>query len=428
MNGKRNIKHNESASVRFLMTVICVIAVIMVTVYFIGAQFRPDTDGELSDDTGIQVDGTGGDDGVTMAGPRDELIADTDFTVYISLTFTSSAEASPGTTGGDVPSNGGQIPENTDVPDGSGDETPPENGADTENRPDVAEDYPEIVICDHKWRDATCSFPAMCRLCGMEGAHALGHDYSVATCTDAAVCVRCGAVSEKALGHDWSGATCTEAKVCRRCGVTGGDPLGHKWQDATCAKPETCSRCGETRGEALEHKWRDATCTDPEKCSRCGKTRGEPAGHKWRDATTTSPRKCSVCGAKKGDRLPNPIKVSAFSYTDEELDMLARLIYLEAGTKSYDGMLAVATVVMNRVRSSNFGNSIVSVITAPGQFTTKEKLDSVNAPESCYRAARECLGGDLYDRDILFFKAASGGTGWGGRTYCFSVGNNYFYT
>lgn len=428
MNGKRNIKHNESASVRFLMTVICVIAVIMVTVYFIGAQFRPETDTETSGDTDKKTDIIIDENpGGVAVGPPEKLTADTDFTVYISLVFSSSTEPSAGTAGStdesDEPSPDTQEPESTEVPDDTDEVSPPES------EPDETDDYPVIVLCDHhRLREATCTSPAICKLCGVQIEPALGHEYSEATCTEAAACTRCGEVSKKALGHDWRDATCTESKVCRRCGKESGDPLGHKWQDATCTKPETCSRCGETRGEELGHKWREATCTAPETCKNCGKTRGDPAGHKWRDATTSSPSKCSVCGLTKGDRLPDPIKVSAFSYTADDLDMLARLIYLETGTSSRDGMRAVATVVLNRVRSGRFDNTIEGVITAPGQFTTREKLNSIKAPDVCYEVAKECLAGNLYDRDILYFRLASGSTSWGSRTYCFTIGGNYFYT
>jgi spore germination cell wall hydrolase CwlJ-like protein len=57
------------------------------------------------------------------------------------------------------------------------------------------------------------------------------------------------------------------------------------------------------------------------------------------------------------------------SYSQEELRLLACLVHSEAGTQSYEGKLAVANVVLNRVKSSKYGGSIKSVIYQPGQFS-----------------------------------------------------------
>ena len=74
--------------------------------------------------------------------------------------------------------------------------------------------------------------------------------------------------------HEWREATCTEPKTCTLCGETEGEALGHKWSSATCASPKTCVRCGMTEGEALGHDWIEATCTEPKTCHRCGTTEG----------------------------------------------------------------------------------------------------------------------------------------------------------
>lgn len=56
-------------------------------------------------------------------------------------------------------------------------------------------------------------------------------------------------------------------------------------------------------------------------------------------------------------------------YTDEELKLLSCLVHAEAGDQSYEGKLAVANVVLNRVKSSKYPNTIRNVIYQPGQFT-----------------------------------------------------------
>lgn len=461
MDGKRYVRRNkDSASVRFLMTLICIIAVIMVTVYFIGAQFRPETDGTTKDKENSLINAEPDFPNELSTGqskPADETDPpeDENFKVYITFNSSQPEPTPPGDETDDETDTGNSGSSGVDSPieSGEGSMTDTDPVTDNTDLPDEpSADIPVELEHEHDW-EISCTEPAVCKRCGIKGLPAPGHDFSAATCTAPETCSRCGETRGEASGHKWVDATCKSPKTCSVCGKESGEALGHKWKSATCQAPETCSRCGETRGDVAEHdwesatctkpktcsvcgkesgeelghKWNDATCTTPETCSRCGRTRGEAAGHKWTEATTTSPSKCSVCGLEKGDRLPNPIKVSAFDYTEEEYMMLARLVYVEAGSRSYDGMRAVATVVLNRVRSSGFGSTIKAVITAPGQFATGD-LSNINPPAICFDAIDECLAGNLYDSEILYFKASSTGKSWGNRTFCFTVGDNNFYT
>ncbi len=57
------------------------------------------------------------------------------------------------------------------------------------------------------------------------------------------------------------------------------------------------------------------------------------------------------------------------SYSEEDLKLLACLVHAEAGSQSYEGKLAVANIVLNRVKSSKYPDSIKAVIYQPGQFS-----------------------------------------------------------
>lgn len=57
------------------------------------------------------------------------------------------------------------------------------------------------------------------------------------------------------------------------------------------------------------------------------------------------------------------------SYSQDELRLLACLVHAEAGTQSYEGKLAVANVVLNRVNSSKYPDTIKAVIYQSGQFS-----------------------------------------------------------
>lgn len=102
--------------------------------------------------------------------------------------------------------------------------------------------------------------------------------------------------------------------------------------------------------------------------------------------------------------------VDAYNYTDEELTLLAGIIEAEAGSVSYPGMVAVGSVVMNRVASPNFSNTIEGVIYSPYQFEpvsigTYAVILARGPAESCYQAAQDVLNGK---RNVpnYYFKAA----------------------
>lgn len=106
--------------------------------------------------------------------------------------------------------------------------------------------------------------------------------------------------------------------------------------------------------------------------------------------------------------------------------LLAALIYCEAGCESYEGKLAVGAVVMNRVRSGAYPNSIHGVIYASGQFTPalNGKLNSVYASGSysaeCVQAAQEALAGVSNVGDLTHFRRNNGREG-------LVIGNHVFY-
>ena len=86
----------------------------------------------------------------------------------------------------------------------------------------------------------------------------------------------------------------------------------------------------------------------------------------------------------------------AVGTTDDVL--LAALVQCEAGNQPYEGQLAVAAVVMNRVRSGAYPDTIGGVIYASGQFTPAgsgkvEQRVKLGVKESCLKAAREAING-----------------------------------
>lgn len=113
--------------------------------------------------------------------------------------------------------------------------------------------------------------------------------------------------------------------------------------------------------------------------------------------------------------------------TDADTTMLlAALIQCEAGGESYEGQVAVGAVVMNRVRSSAYPDSIHGVIYASGQFTpamngkVNRVYESGRIYESCIKAAQEALSGVSNVGDCTHFRRNNGRQG-------IVIGNHVFY-
>lgn len=104
---------------------------------------------------------------------------------------------------------------------------------------------------------------------------------------------------------------------------------------------------------------------------------------------------------------------SSSSVSSSDLDLMAAIIYCEAGNQSYEGMVAVGAVVMNRVASSSFPNSVSEVIYQSGQFTPAYSgaLSSALAngvPSACYDAASAALAGENPVGGAMYFNTGSG--------------------
>jgi hypothetical protein len=79
--------------------------------------------------------------------------------------------------------------------------------------------------------------------------------------------------------------------------------------------------------------------------------------------------------------------------TDEERQLLARLIWVEAQGECEEGQQAVAEVVLNRMASENFGNTLSSVIYAEGQFRSVPFLDDAEPYQAQYDAIERAIYG-----------------------------------
>lgn len=130
-------------------------------------------------------------------------------------------------------------------------------------------------------------------------------------------------------------------------------------------------------------------------------------------------------GTSTGDNTTGSDASGGGTVNASDVAMLAALIQCEAGGESYEGKLAVGSVVMNRVDSSYFPDTVVGVIYQSGQFSPVASgrfavVLSSGADASCVQAATEVLAGTR-TLNCLYFRRNNGlinGT---------VIGNHVFY-
>lgn len=130
-------------------------------------------------------------------------------------------------------------------------------------------------------------------------------------------------------------------------------------------------------------------------------------------------------GTSTGDNTTGSDTSGGGTVKASDAAMLAALIQCEAGGESYEGKLAVGSVVMNRVDSSYFPDTVVGVIYQSGQFSPVASgrfavVLSSGADASCVQAATEVLAGTR-TLNCLYFRRNNGlinGT---------VIGNHVFY-
>ena len=120
--------------------------------------------------------------------------------------------------------------------------------------------------------------------------------------------------------------------------------------------------------------------------------------------------------------------ISEITFAEGDRYLLANLIYCEAGGESYEGQVAVGAVVMNRVLSSVYPNTITGVIYQSGQFSPVASgrlalaLAENRATAKCYEAADAAMNGTTNVGNCVYFR-----TPIEGITPKYRIGGHIFY-
>ncbi len=159
---------------------------------------------------------------------------------------------------------------------------------------------------------------------------------------------------------------------------------------AACADPSAAGSASEASGSDSQASYAEYTGTQPEAADTQEAAQAEASYGEYTEAQaaqTDAPAQEST--ASSGGNAYG-------SYSD--LDLLAAIIWCEAGNQSYDGMVAVGQVVMNRVASPSYPNTISEVLNQPGQFTpassgTLQSALASGVNSTCYQAAQDAMNG-----------------------------------
>lgn len=112
----------------------------------------------------------------------------------------------------------------------------------------------------------------------------------------------------------------------------------------------------------------------------------------------------SMCTVETIER-PEPL---FGKFTEREIDLMAQLVWHEAGNQDMVGKMLVADTVLNRMESEQFPNTVEEVIFQKGQYTTAKVLGRIEPPIDCYGAVLSEIDGERYNTEVIFFGRAYG--------------------
>lgn len=120
---------------------------------------------------------------------------------------------------------------------------------------------------------------------------------------------------------------------------------------------------------------------------------------------------------------------STSTNSSSDLNLLARLVYAEARGEPYTGQVAVASVVLNRVKSSSFPNTVSGVIYQSGAFSVvSDGQINLTPNETARKAAQDAINGwDPSYGSIYYFNPKTATSSWiWSRPVTVVIGNHRF--
>lgn len=137
-----------------------------------------------------------------------------------------------------------------------------------------------------------------------------------------------------------------------------------------------------------------------------------------------------IVGAKTAAALGMSLKGTDNSSTsNNDLYLLAKCVHAEARGESYTGQVAVAAVILNRVKSADFPNTIAGVIYQPWAFTAvNDGQINLEPNQTAYNAARDAMNGwDPTYGALYYYNAKTATSKWiFNKKTTVTIGNHIF--
>ena len=159
------------------------------------------------------------------------------------------------------------------------------------------------------------------------------------------------------------------------------------------------------------------------------KTRDAVLLFQKRNGLTVDGRVGKATAAALGVTLTSSTSSSSSTIVSADQKLLAKLVYAEARGESHKGQVAVAAVVLNRVSSSSFPNTISGVIYQTGAFSCVSNGSINNTPnDTAVRAALDAMNGwDPTNGCLYYYNPGKTSDSWiRTRTVVTVIGNHYF--
>ena len=123
------------------------------------------------------------------------------------------------------------------------------------------------------------------------------------------------------------------------------------------------------------------------------------------------------------------LSTTTSGYSSSDINLLAKCVYAEARGEPYTGQVAVAAVVLNRVKSASFPNTISGVIYQPYAFTSVSDGQINYTPnQSAINAAKDAMNGwDPSYGCLYYYNPATATSKWiWSRKVVVTIGNHSF--
>lgn len=122
--------------------------------------------------------------------------------------------------------------------------------------------------------------------------------------------------------------------------------------------------------------------------------------------------------------------VGAGKYSSADIQLLYKICHAESRGEGQRGQMAVANVVLNRVKSSKFPNSIRGVIYQSGQFTpaASKSFSSIVPSQQVVASVNKVIAGErVFGDNVLYFKSAKSSAKWRKLKVSTQIGRHVFY-